>query len=143
MQYQKGICEGNETNKGCGRYSYITNRTKKLCDDCNKKRLNNAKAKVHKVPKGELQLFIQIWNERPHISEVSGKRLGEFNVCFFSHILTKGAYPGFRLTPENIVLKTCEEHQDWEFRAHTLRDKPEWNWIFEKKEKLKQEYYQQ
>lgn len=141
MQYQKGICEGNETNEGCGKYAFIANRTKRLCIDCNEKRLNNAKVKVQKLPKGELQLFIEIWNERPRISEVSGIALRDFNPCNFSHILTKGAYPRYRLNKENIVLKTFYEHQEWEFRAHTLKDKPEWKWVFEKKEKLKQEYY--
>lgn len=141
MHYQKEICEGNETNKGCGGFKYITNRTKKLCDTCNNKRLNSAKVKVQKLPKGELQVFIEIWNERPHISEVSGIALKAFNVCNFSHILTKGAYPGFRLKKENIVLKTFDEHQMWEFQAHKLKELPEWKWVFELKQKLKEEYY--
>lgn len=72
----------------------------------------------------ELDLFVEIWNERPHVSEVSGKRLmpkpshtdeGAWRmwVSQFSHLVPKGSYRGMRLRKENIVLKTVEEHDQW------------------------------
>lgn len=72
----------------------------------------------------ELDLFVEIWNERPHYSEVSGKRLlpkpshtdeGAWRmwVSQFSHLVPKGSYRGMRLRKENIVLKTVEEHDQW------------------------------
>ncbi len=141
MQLKTGICEGTETFKGCKKKALIANRTKKLCISCNKKRLVSSKGKVQKLPTGELQIFKEIWNERPHFSQISGKPLGEFRVHFFSHILTKAAYPAFRLNKQNIVLKTLEEHHQWETQAHKLVGASEWAWVFKLKESLKQKYY--
>lgn len=65
---------------------------------------------------GELGLFMQIWDERPHYCEITKKFLGDdFSVSFFSHILTKGAYPEARLDPENILLVSNEMHHLIEF----------------------------
>lgn len=90
---------------------------------------------------GELALYEKIIQVRGPFSQISGKELIGFDVRWFSHILTKGAYPRFRLKEENILLKTPDEHFKWEFEAHKLRNLPEWKWVFELKEKLKQEYY--
>ena len=59
----------------------------------------------------------------------------------FSHLLSKGAYPSAKLDKENIVLKTWAQHQLWEFHPHKLREKEEWKWVFEKRERLKKEYH--
>lgn len=140
MTYKKEICKGSETFKGCEKDKYIVNRTKKLCSDCNSKRLKKSKS-VQKTEKGELQLFIQIWNERTRISEVSGKPLGQFNICYFSHILPKGKYPAFRLRKENIILKTVQEHFDWHSKAESdLIKKEMWIPIFEKRNELLVKY---
>lgn len=86
----------------------------------------------------ELDMFIEIWKERPHYSEVSGEPLGSFNVAYFSHILSKGAYPEHRLNKENIMLKTINEHMEWETGDRDkLRKIPMWNKVFERQEKLK------
>ena len=96
---------------------------------------------------GELELFKKIWEERPHVSEVSGKPLGNFKPMYFSHVLTKGAYPGFRLNKDNIVLKTEHEHQLWEFGTREQRDEydkknnAKFYQIEEKKQALKRAYY--
>lgn len=93
-------------------------------------------------PTGELALFQQIWNERPHTSEISGRSLGEFSIHYFSHILTKGAYPSYRLEQKNIKLVTSDEHDLWEFGDRTLlRTLPEWQWVFERADELKYLYY--
>lgn len=98
--------------------------------------------KKFRKPTGELALFQIIWEERPHISEISGQSLGEFNIRYFSHILTKGAYPSYRLNPENIKMVTPDEHDTWEFGDRAvLRTLPKWDWVFERADRLKYLYY--
>src|SRR5690606_6192182 len=88
------------------------------------------------------EFFKSIWDSRPHLSEVSGKKLDyDFSPSMyfvFSHVLSKAAYPSYRHDPRNIVLVTLEEHQEWEFG-----DRKDPKWDFKKKiaEKLIQEYY--
>lgn len=94
--------------------------------------------KRQEVIDSDIEFFKSIWNERPHISEVSGEHLGEFDPCYFSHVLAKGAYPRFRHYKKNIVLCTFEEHQVWEFSDR--KDK-EIEWIVLLESRLKQEYY--
>ena len=61
------------------------------------------------------EFFIEIWNERPHKSEVSGDSLGSEPLStFFHHILSKEKYPEARLDEENIILLTLWEHADVE-----------------------------
>lgn len=66
--------------------------------------------KYIKKPTGELELFKDIWNTRPHISFLTSSPLGFFNVSYFAHILPKGKYPKAKLDPENIVLLKTQEH---------------------------------
>ena len=73
----------------------------------------------------EVDVYDEIWEERPHRSEVSGAFLmdrphsrGDHDemrqwVRQFSHLVPKGTYPGMRLRKENIVLKTAYEHDLW------------------------------
>lgn len=60
-----------------------------------------------------LQLFNEIWEERDHISELSGKPLlpkGHFQWHWqFLHILSK-SYPSFKYDKRNIILALPEEH---------------------------------
>jgi hypothetical protein len=59
--------------------------------------------------------FIGIWKKKPHVSEISGKSLGNEPLSiFFHHILPKEKYPEARLDEENIVLLTLEEHDNVE-----------------------------
>lgn len=58
------------------------------------------------------ELFLQIWNERPRYSEVSGEWLGNAPLTWmFDHLLEKSKYPQFRLEKNNIALVTFEEHE--------------------------------
>jgi hypothetical protein len=66
--------------------------------------------KSKRKPTGELELYNQIWRDRPHISQFSGEKLIEMNVCFFLHVLPKSNYPKFRLYKPNIWLGTFDEH---------------------------------
>ena len=61
------------------------------------------------------EFFVEIWNERPHKSEVSGTYLGNEPLStFFHHILPKNKYPEARLDEENIILLTLNEHDQVE-----------------------------
>ena len=86
------------------------------------------KKKVSTVNKDHL-LFKEIWNKRPHRSEVSGRPLGKEPLSvFFHHILPKNKYPEFRLDEENIILLTIDEHANVEAdmyryeKINTIRD---------------------
>lgn len=94
--------------------------------------------KNKKLVTQELLMFKQIWEERPHFCEVTGKPLGAFDVRLFSHVLTKGAYPKFRLYKKNIVLCLYEKHFEWEFKT---RKTLEFSWIETLESSLKTEYY--
>ncbi len=75
------------------------------------KRLDNIqdKKKVHAMM---LSVFMDIWLERPHKSEVSGRWLGqEAQSTFFHHILPKSKYPKTIFEKDNIILLTFDEHQ--------------------------------
>ena len=72
------------------------------------------------------QLFEFVWATRDHVSEVSGKPLlprHDYRWHWqFAHILSKGAYPAFKLDPDNIMLMLPEEHTIQE-RFQIFKDK--------------------
>lgn len=81
------------------------------------------------------ELFLDIWNKRKHVSEVSGEYLGEEPLSiFFHHILEKRNYPELILVPENIILLTFAEHQKVE------SDKNFYEEINKRREKLKEKF---
>lgn len=87
--------------------------------------------------KNQLNLFDYLWETRAHVSEVSGLPLlpkGHSMWHFqFAHILSKGAYPRYKLLPENIMLMRPEEHEHQEkFEAFRIR-----------KQELKERYYRE
>jgi len=63
--------------------------------------------------KGLLPLFKEIWDEREHVSELSGKPLlpkGDMRWHHqFLHILSR-SYPAYKFRKENIMLALPEEH---------------------------------
>jgi 5-methylcytosine-specific restriction endonuclease McrA len=96
----------------------------KLCLKCNQSRLiHKAKSRVKKKPKvyrkkptGERDMFIEIWDSRPHICTNCGDPLGnEPKVHFFSHIKPKGKYPELRLKKSNIKILCIECHRNLDF----------------------------
>ena len=94
-------------------------------------------------PSGELALFHSIWNTREHKCAVTNEPLYEFNVWYFSHILSKAKnkYPKFKLYEKNIVIKSPQIHHDWETKAHSyLAKDPRWIPILKLKEELLEEY---
>ena len=100
----------------------------------------------------QLQVFNEIWEERPHISEISGKPLterGGFGWHWqFSHTIPKGLYPSYRCEKFNIVLMTLSEHQFYENFTTRDLEKPmylkyqdKWDALFELRDKLKEQYH--
>lgn len=94
-----------------------------------------------KAPTGQLECFKEIWQERNHVSELSGSPL-MFNVQCFHHILTKQAYPKFLLFKPNIILLTRTEHRmihDYSFEDLIKKDS-RWE-VVEKRYQLLKEMY--
>mgnify|MGYP003659521590 CR=1 FL=1 len=80
-------------------------------------------------------MFLKLWEERDHISFISGKYLGsEPRAHFFAHVLPKGAFKKMKCDEENIVFLTMEEHHRQHFGS--IKDDPQWQKWFELKEKL-------
>lgn len=78
---------------------------------------------------------MDIWQERKHNSEISGKWLGkEALTVFFHHILPKSKYPEAMLDPDNIILLTFEEHGKVE------NDPTHFEEVNKRREKLKEKY---
>lgn len=103
------------------------------------KRITKKTEKQKKVTEDDITFFKEIWAEREHRCQVNKVHLGdEFNVCFFSHILTKGSYPKFRYYKKNLILMSFQAHQEWEF---TDRKHPKWNPFRDLAEELIIEYY--
>lgn len=91
---------------------------------------------------GEKELFLEIWNERPHYSQISFEPLGEPSPINFLHVIPKGMnkYPKFKLNKQNIVLGTDEEHYLWDHNRKAIENNPEWKWMFELEASLKEQY---
>jgi len=88
------------------------------------------------------ELFDYIWSTRPHVSELSGLPLApqgsDFWFWQFAHIVSKGADSFGKLDPENIVLLLPEEHHLYD--SGSTEDNPDYKFIWEKRELLKQKY---
>ena len=108
--------------------------------------------KVSKNPsfgfEGELEMFHQIWGERPHKCIFTGEDLNQFYYTdfwynCFAHILPKGKFPLFKLNPENVRLVYPEFHSivDQGTKADRLKH-PEWDWTYwdELTQQLKAQY---
>lgn len=56
-------------------------------------------------------LFMEIWRERPHVSEVSGEVIfSPPSSANFHHILHKEIYKELMYCKENIIILTIDEH---------------------------------
>ena len=62
----------------------------------------------------QIDMFNEIWDERPHKSELTGDPLlpkGHSKWHFqFLHVLGKGSFPQYELDKNNILLGTPDEH---------------------------------
>jgi hypothetical protein len=103
---------------------------KKISD---KQKLKNEEKK--KFNDMMLSVFMDVWFERRHNSEVSGRWLGkEALTIFFHHILPKSKYPEAALDKDNIILLTFEEHQKVE------QDPTFYEEVNKRREQLKEKY---
>lgn len=95
------------------------------------------KKKIRK-PTGELLVFEMIWAERPHVCQVTGDPILKFDPWCFMHVLSKGAFPKFRLLKENILLVTRATHIEYDNgdRSHEMFDE-----VNKLSEYLKFKYY--
>jgi hypothetical protein len=86
--------------------------------------------------KSQSELFRHVWETRKHVSEVSGEPLlpeGHPQWHWqFAHVLSKGAFPRYRLNPENIMLMLPAEHERQE----------QFESFNQKKIKLKKQYHE-
>jgi 5-methylcytosine-specific restriction endonuclease McrA len=111
MIYKKGICSE------CDKERLIVKPLKKLCNICNRKRLDSGKEikplkRKFPKPTGEKPLFLAIWAIRPRLCTNCGDGLGdEPKTFYFAHIKGKGANPELRLEPSNIRLLCFECHR--------------------------------
>jgi len=116
----------------CGMLTYIYQKKKQQCQYCWKKERaviwkENSKPKKVTPIKAQSKkgartankdsiFFHSIWDNAIHNCENCTKYLGDdYNPVYFSHILTKGAYPQFRYETNNINILCFKCHQEWEF----------------------------
>jgi hypothetical protein len=106
-----------------------------------KKPLKATKGLTHNVEKDlsdtiEMRIFFHdIWNKKPHKSEVSGASLGHTALSvFFHHILPKEKYPQAALDEENIILLTLDEHTNVENDMYRYEE------VNRRREQLKKKY---
>ncbi len=96
--------------------------------------------------KNQRELFLWIWENRPHVSEIDGSPLFyPGHLLFFnqfSHILPKSIYPSAKLYEENVILITAEQHDLWGNRPDKVRNLASWQFVFEEYEVLKIKYHE-
>jgi hypothetical protein len=100
---------------------------------------------------GEANLFVEIWEElepEDRVSFVSGHCLvdqHEMRSFYFAHVLSKGAFPKFRLYKKNIVLLNLHEHKLWDAGKDKIKSNPHllkmWQKMFDLEDELKREYH--
>ena len=95
---------------------------KKKLKSSNTKLKSNYKQKTDEERKSRLKMlnmFLSVWNKRPHRSEISNAWLGkEAASWMFHHILPKRDYPELKYNEDNIVLLTLIEHDDVEMNPN-------------------------
>lgn len=106
-----------KTCKDCGGEKYIFSKGR--CKQCANKTYKKLTNKIK--PTGEKQLFIEIWNQRPHMCINCNTWLGN-DPCahFFSHIKSKKQHPELRLVKTNIELLCFDCHYE---RDHGTKEK--------------------
>jgi len=92
---------------------------------------------------GELGLFREIAQERPHVCFVTGTPILRLTVWNAAHVLSKGAFPKFRLKKENVVLVQQWVHDLYDHGDRSKLEKyPGYQKLIELHDKLKTEYFQ-
>lgn len=102
---------------------------------------SSIKPKLRKAT-GEYALFLKIYSERKGLCEVTGEQI-PFDIGSMAHILSKGAYPSYRLNPNNLIMVKKEIHDlyDNSSKEKLLAKYPKAIIIYERKDKLRYQYY--
>ncbi len=94
----------------------------------------------------QIDIFEQIWKERPHKCFVCDRPIYDATASNFAHVLSKAKnkYPKFKLNPRNIVL-LCHDsehshHFDYDNKPHSDLKGIEWNKMFQLQSQLLTEY---
>lgn len=98
--------------------------------------------KYNRKPTGEKQIFLEIWNERPHSSQISNDHIPSPTPSNFLHVLPKALnkYPKLKLDKQNIILATEQEHHFWDNQRYIIKDDPQWSFMFELEQTLIKKY---
>lgn len=96
----------------------------------------------------ERQMFEYIAVRRPLVSFIDGSDLKwtkgkSFFFSIFAHVLPKGKFPYYRLNPNNIILLTPQQHQDFDqnkTKSQLLEENSNWQNVFDLYDELEKEY---
>jgi 5-methylcytosine-specific restriction endonuclease McrA len=93
-----------------------------------------------KKPTGEKELFLTIWDSRPHYCQICFSPIPEASTSNFMHVLAKGLnkYPKFKLNPENLILACSDCHHIWDNARH--KTTKEFDFVYKLEAKLKEDY---
>lgn len=89
----------------------------------------------------ELEFFQQEWKKRGGYCFITGEKLVfSPSVCF--HVLGKGAFPKYRLNPDNLIFVNAKYHSDWHQlgQQKCLETDPRWQMVIDLYNKLKIEF---
>lgn len=120
MKQKCKTCNCNSESEYCFRHKPRKQMSK--VSSFLRKKLDNLEEK-HRKFSDQAKLFLQIWTNRPHKSEVSGDYLGkEPLTVFFHHVLPKEKYPQAAMDEENIILLTLQEHDQVEMDMYRYEE---------------------
>lgn len=94
-------------------------------------------------PTGELEIFLSIWAERPHVCQVCTDPIPEPTPTNFAHVIPKAQnkYPKFKLNKQNILILCPCCHRLWDQGVRAgIRHDAKWYWVFELEASLKEQY---
>ena len=112
---------------------------KGYCKRCNELKKGKSKPKIKfKKKTGEIDLFKEISQKTNSICQCCKAPIANLSPINFSHILSKGAYPSYRLDKRNILVVCATCHHEWEFGD---RNQSKFALKREIAQTLKEEYY--
>jgi len=101
-----------KTCKGCGKQVYLfSSGYGKCCYYILQKERRKKKIDSGEIPPGgEIAVFMDIWNDREHVSQLSGKKLHMMNVSMFAFRSTNTTLRTFGSSHlRNIICSTTEQ----------------------------------
>jgi hypothetical protein len=113
---------------------------KGYCKRCNELKKGKTKPKIKfKKKTGELNMFKELSEEKQSsVCQCCKTLIPSLSPINFSHVLSKGAYPSYRLDKRNIFVVCATCHHEWEFGD---RNQSKFALKREIAQTLKEEYY--